>query len=503
MSNPIPPVRSAPSPAPGWVRGALVLVLVACAAFQWRYATTVAAGSDPSGYLNHARMLTEGRLEIEQRIPAEVQPSPDPTHFTPLGFWPNPARGALVPTYPQGLPLHLALARFAFDWDGAVLAVLVAAGGGALLLLYLCARELGVAPELSLAGAGVLGLSPVFIFSSLQPLSDTLAATWCCAAMWCALRARRGGLAWAWGAGTTVAVAVLVRPTNALIVPAVAVLLGSGPRLVAATLGGLPGALWLAYLNQRLYGHPLASGYGDIGHLLGWEWLLPTLKLYARWLPALLPAVVFVLPFAALLAWRQQGRVLVSLALWWFAITGFYAFYTVTHETWWCLRFVLPALPAAVLGALVGLDLLLSRWRGGSPWSTRSGAIALVLWSAVVFGVWSRPLGLLALGRHEAAYRDAMAWATAHLPPDAVLATLPASGSAYFYTGFPVLRWDLMTAEEFAAYNARFEASGRPVYALLFPGEEPAALRTHMPVAWEKIAEVSGLTYWKTVRPAP
>lgn len=502
VRSPTPPA-AAPTPAPRWARVLLTALLLAWAVFQIRHTTTVAAGSDSSGYLNFARLLAAGELSAAHRLPPGLPEGSNPVHFIPLGFWPMPDTGRMAPTYPPGLPLHLAGAGLLLGWQTGPLAVIVGGAVAGLLLIYLAARELGLPPASALAGAAMLGLSPVFVFTSLQPLSDTLATTWCCAAFYAALRARRGGQAWSVATGAAVAVAVLVRPTDVLIVPALVVLLGTLPRLAGATLGGLPGALWLGYVNQHLYGHPLASGYGDVLQTLGREWLSVTLVHYARWLPTLLPALLLVLPWLALLRWRQQGRALLALGLWWFAFLAFYGFYSVTHEAWWCLRFILPALPALILGALLGLEAWLDRASRASLQRRQIAAAGLALWSGALLVFWTPRLELLSMSRYEKAYEDATRWAGANLPAGSVVATLAASGAIHHYTPFAVLRWDTMQPAEFARYRESLERNRQPLFALLFPHETAALLAERLPGDWEKVAEISGLTYWKNVTAGP
>ena len=93
-------------------------------------------------------------------------------------------------------------------------------------------------------------------------------------------------------AGAAFAAAVLTRPTNLLLAPALVVLIGWKPRqLLAFVAGGLPGAAWLAWYNHALYGHPLASGYGNIGAAFGVRYGAPTALHFGKWLALLLPAV--------------------------------------------------------------------------------------------------------------------------------------------------------------------------------------------------------------------
>jgi hypothetical protein len=498
MSNSNPPV--ALSAVPRWLRWLLLPAVLGWIIFQGTHTTTIAAGSDSSGYMNGAKMFAQGRLQTPQRIPAELGTAYLHVNFVPLGFW-MAARspGLLVPTYPPGLPLHLAAASLVLGWEWGPLFTLVLGATGGLVLLYLCARELGVSAELAFAGSVVLGFCPVFQFSAFQPLSDTLATTWCTAAVWTALRARRGGLGWAWATGAAFAVAVLVRPSNALLLPCLIVLLGNWRRLLVAGIGGLPGALWLGYINQLLNGHPLRTGYGDISTALGVEWLVPTLGFYARWIPLLLPALVSVLPLAALWRWRSQGRVLLALALWGFAFFGFYGIYSITHEVWWCLRFVLPAFPALILASLLGAETVLALPALRARWWRPALAVVLAGWALVSCFYWRPRFDLVYLSGYQTAYREGCRWVREHLPADAIIATLPASGSLYYYNENAVLRWDTMTAEQFREYAALLQRGHRPIYAMLFPGEEDNAFKERMPYQWEKVGDVSGITFWKLV----
>ena len=499
MSNPNPP--TAPTAAPLWLLALATVGLAALAWFLHGQTTVVAAGSDSSGYLNAARLLARGELSTPQRLPPELGPDVPPFHFMPLGYGRGGHAGVIVPTYPLGLPLHFAAGGLALGWRLGPLWVIVGGAVAGILLCYVCGREFGISPPLAFAGAATLALTPLFLFSSIQPLSDTLAMTWCVGAVWLALRARRGAAAWAVACGAALAGCVLVRPSNVLLLPCLVILLGDWRRLLAAGLGGLPGALALAWCNQRLYGNPFTTGYGNVLASLDSQWVLPTLLHIGLWTARLLPAGLLLLPLAALPLWRQRGRLLLALAAWGAAFVAFYSFYDVTHETWWCLRFILPALPALVFAALLGLDTLCARAKDAAPRWRLLAAGGLVVWSAAVYQAWVPRLGLLEIGRNESAYHEAGLWARRNLPPNAVVATLPASGALYYYTGFTVMRWDLMSPADFKRYAAILRAANRPVYAMLFNGEA-RALEEHMPDKWERIETVAGISFWR-LAPAP
>src|SRR5688572_29119838 len=194
--------------------------------------TTAAAGaSDSSGYLNGARLLASGQLQAELRLPPEFRPptADDQKVFTPLGFVTSPRPIHMIPAYATGLPLHFALAAKIFGWDAGPLLVELLAAAFVVWLCYLIAREMGLSAPLAAAGATALAVCPIFFFTSIQALSDTLATAWSLAAFYCGLRARRSNK-WAAVCGAALSIAVLVRMTNVFLTPALLVLRGLDAR---------------------------------------------------------------------------------------------------------------------------------------------------------------------------------------------------------------------------------------------------------------------------------
>ena len=482
----------APSPAPRWFAWMAAVVLLGYGAFLGAYFTPVAGGSDSSGYLNAAQLLAHGKLTAPQRDFSGLTAS-SATQFQPLGFIAEPARARLVPTYPLGLPAHLALAGTLFGWTAGPLLVGVGATLAAMILCYAVARELALPWTLAAAGAVMFGAFPVTLFIAIQPLSDVLATSWTLAAILATLRARRS-LAWAFATGIALSIAVFVRPTNVLLIPALAVLLSRGWRpLVLATLGGIPGALALLALNAHLYGSPWRMGYGSIFEAFGADYFWPTTFHFAKWLAVLLPAVVLLLPFAALRVVRSRLRELLGLALWFFVPVIFYTYYEISHEVWWCLRFILPAVPALILAAMLGLNaLIVSR-----PRLLTSTAAILAAWSVAISVYWTAHFHTLLSKTYEQAYAELGHWAQDHLPANTVLLTNNDSGALYYYTPFPVLRWDQMSAEEFSRHAAQLTRAGRPLHLIVTTDEEAHVLTERAPARWEKTSVVAHRSIWR------
>ncbi|MBI3874376.1 MAG: glycosyltransferase family 39 protein, partial [Verrucomicrobia bacterium] len=385
-------------------RAAVVAVALAAAVyaiFLARHVSPHAGGADSSGYLHSAQLLSHGKFTA----PARAVPGHGVTDFgkfahVPLGFVLR-GDGQLVPTYPTGLPLQLCVAAAVVGWANAVTVVNVFVSLASGALLYALARQLRVRPALALGGVALLWACPLFLFTALQPMSDLPALGWCLAALYCAVRAR-DDWRWALAGGCCVGVAVLVRPTNLLLVAPLVVALGWRPRSwLALGLGGLPAAAFLVFYNKTVYGAVVATGYGDIRSSFSADFLAHNLAHFARWIPALLSPLVLlaaVAPFLA--AGRRRGAL--ALAVWAVVLIGFYAFYYHSGETWWYLRFILPAFPALILLALVALQVA----GDALAWRTRVGVLMLAGLILALVLPWKqiRPGEVLAIEPGERTY---------------------------------------------------------------------------------------------------
>jgi hypothetical protein len=97
----------------------------------------------------------------------------------------------------------------------------------------------------------------------------------------------------------------------------------------------------------------------------------------------------------------------------------------------------------------------------------------------------------------DSEYTDVCAWAHANLPEDALVVCMQASGALYFYTAFPIMRWDLVTQAQFDDHAARLRASGRPTYALLTVDEQEKAFRETIAGRWKLTQSIRGYGVWR------
>lgn len=476
--------RSAPARWPlGWWLAAAALVL-AYGGLLAATASSHASGSDQSGYLSCARLLASGeRFAAVRPVPGTPPDQLSPWLFTPLGFAPAPQPGALLPTYPPGFPLHLVAASWLVGWDAAGVAVQALAGAALLLLVCLLGRELGLPPAGGLAAVLLIAAFPVTLHFFTWMMSDGLAATWCCAAVLGALHARRR-TASAAAAGFAFSVAVLVRPTDALLLPALALAL---PRRRGAWLafaaGAAPGALLQAAYNLEVYGRALTTGYRNVGGLFSAAYFLPRIAHFATWIGRFLT-----LPLAAL--WlvgvgRAVGgdrRQLLLLA-WLAPVVAFYAFYFHSIESWWYLRFILPAVPAFVLGGVLAGEELRGRLDARVAWRCGRVAVAglalLVVGYGVASGVaWIRHFGVLDIAADTEVYPRSLEWFERQTPPGSPVAAMQFSGALFYATERPLVRYDIAKPEVLRRIANRAGRAGAPLHALVFDWElEPLHAR--------------------------
>ena len=480
-------------------RVALLAAFIAYAAFLIGRVGAHAGGSDATGYLNSARLLAQGATATLQRIPAGLDPEGfEWFAFIPLGFSPLPEQ-KMVPTYPIGLPLALAGTAAVTGWQLAPPLVMVASALAAVALMIPLGRAAGLPRNWSVFGALLLGASPLTTFMSVQLMSDIpamAAATGTIVSAWHSRTHRR----WAVLAGAVFAIGVLIRPSNLILIFPVALCLGfDWRRWLLLGIGGLPGAVTQLVYSTAAYGNPLASGYGgDLATKFSFGVIPATLVHYVRWLPILLTPVGFA---ALTLPWLGRRDLFAWVLVAWIAVIFcFYISYWHTHETWWYLRFVLPAFPACLVGGLWVIHRLWLRIRWDrlhTPVVARSFALAASLVVLAHSSLWHGRLHAAEIGGSEIVYPKTVAWLRTHLPPEAIVLNVQTSGALFYHSDFQMVRWDMLKPAHFARITANALSTHRPIFAVLFPHEVKDALEVHAPGAWQQVGAVRQVTIWQ------
>ena len=491
---------------------AIVAVLTGLGIGTW-----TAGSADAYGYVSQSQLWRTGALIQAEPLASKV-PWPQPEwSLSPLGYRPAAGPGAIVPTYPPGLPLVMAGASVIAGFN-AVFWVVPLLGGLAVWMTYRLGRQIGT-PVSGAVGALLLTLSPVFLYQIAQPMSDVPVTAWWTGAL-------TGMLA---GnplvAGLCAAAAVLTRPN--LVVLAAWLLLwlvwrehqaGRAWRAVtaAALRFAVPVAVaagGLAVLNTHLYGHPWATGYGPAGamfstanvsinlrHNLGWLWSTQTPLVFAA---LLAPFLETASPPAhgGGIEPRERGRTPVvlrrSLPAVGFAglVLASYLAYS-PFEEWSYLRFLLPALPILLV---LAADVLL-RPLSHLPAAARLPAVtACVALLAGCYLVIAEQGGAMLLRSLEQRYAAAGAYVARAMPPSAVLFSVQESGPLRLYGQRTTIRFDFIEPDGLDRAVAFLQQAGCQPYFALEDWEE-AQFRTRFAAAgtlgrldWPPAAEIGGL----------
>jgi hypothetical protein len=470
----------------------VAIVFVCFGILLARHVGAYAGSSDASGYMNDARLLASGDLHPAQRVVEGVPPEALPfMGYIPLGFLPLD-HGKMYPTYPIGLPILLLMGSEVCGWITGPNVVMWLHAMACLWVAFLLFRELQLGPEMSLLGVILLGSSALFLFMSLQTMSDVPATLWATLAVLGCLKAKRR-MRWAVLAGFCFGYGILVRPTSILMIfPILAFFPWSPRRGILFCLGGLPIAGFLGVMNSVLYGKVVTTGYGDLSALFGTRYIPPTLHNYVSSLPIeLTPLVILALMFP-FLGNGLRLSVRIGICVWILVFFAFYSAYYCTHEAWWYLRFVLPTYPALIACILFALN------RMGVICSSFDaiGWILLVALIAVWNRHWVLKLTALDIGYGEKIYPETCEYIDRWIPPNSVILCMQESGAILYYTKNVIVRWDSISRENLPMLVDSCRKARRGLYMVLFPFEEADALKKFDRARWRQTAKVRDVSIW-------
>lgn len=468
------------------------VVAAATAGVGVGYGTYSASGSDASGYISEARLLSSARIAAEEPLARQVAWPNATWTFSPLGYRPGRTAGELVPTYPAGLPLSIAPVLL-LENELAAYLVVPFLGAFAVLFTYVLGARLHSRPA-GIAAAALLATSPVFLFQLVQPMSDVAVTAWWALAFVFALSPVPGSPL---AAGAAAGLAVLTRPNLLPLAAVVALAVINWPRgrhdrrlqrrnVFAFAAGIAPAIGTFVFLQWRLYGSPFMSGYGSAGELFAASNIAPNISAYANRIlhgerPALGLATLAVILLFVRRGHGENGpdlkRSLVLATLAAGMVVVLYMPYAVFAE-WSYLRFLLPAFP--LLFVLLGALLVNTSLRLPSPIRGLVFVAALTVACSLNI-VLADQEQAFNLRRYESRYRMAGAYLKAALSSDAVIVAVQESGSARYYVGVPILRWDQLDVDLDTALAAMLAIGRHPV--LLVEDWETPDLRMKFPTS--------------------
>lgn len=434
-----------------------------------QFGSTVAGGSDSYGYVSQAERWRTGRLVQQQDIVRESPwPWADQT-WSPLGYRPRPdRRDTIVPLYPVGLPLLMALFQVAAGYCAAFLVVPCC---GALLvwLTYVLGTRLFDRPLVALLGALLVAASPVFLYQLMNPMSDVPAA----AAWTLALALAVSG--WPLSSGVAMGALLMIRPNLA---PLALVLLGwtamsSGKSAVRVALGIVPAVVALLTINARVNGSPFASGYGQLSQYYSWSYAATNVRQYAvALIDVETPVVALAGLFFVAPSWFPRGRIPFRRALAGGTILVVllsYLFY-LPFDAWWYLRFFLPVWPILMLLTAAALEAVgrraLSTTSVPPAWAASlvCAIVGLLAWRGARV---AEDRSAFDLARGDRRYVNVARFVAEHTDPNAVIFSMQHSGSLRLYAGRLTLRWDVLDPRWLDGAVAHLQSVGRRPYFVL------------------------------------
>ena len=461
---------------------AVAMALAVGALGIWK-GSFVAGDGDAFGYVSEADLIAHGSLRIEQQF---VRTLPWPFadwSFAPAGYRPATIRGFIVPTYPVGVPLAMALFQ---RLAGARAVFYVVPLMGALCVWMTSVLGTSVHGRLTGTLAAILvATSPSFLVELMAPASD-VAAT----ALWTSTLALalRNSQAAALGAGVVAALAILTRPNLAPLAAVVGlfyvwnILRADADReraMIRASLfvvAAVSGCLAVAVINNHLYGSPLRSGYEPLGALYALANAVANLDRYPRWLIQTQTPFICVAVVAPVFARARSSRPkapplaasdVVLLAAFAAVVFLSYLFYRpFGRDEWTYLRFLLPAYPALlILSVAVTVETtrrLIARERTATA-AAATICVALSGWLAHE----SIQRGALVARLVERRYVDVGKYIEAMLPPNSVFIAKLHAGSIRYYSGRLTMNYDWLERRWLDEAVKELSARGyRPFIAL-------------------------------------
>ena len=438
-----------------------------------------ASGADAYAYVTQADLLLTGRLTVPVPIANEV-PWPAPlSTFVPFGYAAVAHEPAIASAVGPGLPLLMALFK-AIGGHAALFLVVPIAAALLVWSTFAVGRALG-SSSLGLGAAWLTATSPAFLTMVKEPMSDVPAAAFWALATWKALDASR------WSSvvsGVAAAIAILIRPN---LVP-IAAVLGAWMvwpraedsariRLRSFVVFSVPVVLAcvaIAWINQALFGSPLASGYGAPEQLFSAANVMTNIRRYGAWLAetqtplAFAGIIALIVPathfWPARGAWRG-ALLLASIAVVVFAI---YAFY-LPFDAWWFLRLLLPAWLALCIGT-AALIAAASRFAGSRAREVQVVAlIALGVYTAVL----ASRLNVFPDNEGERRYATVAELVRQATDSSSIILASIHTGPIRYYAGRDTMRFDLLNEEWLDRAIAWLTEHGRHPYILIEDWERP------------------------------
>jgi hypothetical protein len=426
-----------------------------------RFLVATIGGADSYGYVSASQLIAQGRLIAEAPVAEFLSAANRMVIASPLGWAPSPDGSSIVPAYPLGLPVVMAM----FSAVAGSNAVFAVAPVLALLTLFFMHRltKAWYDADTALLAAALLAWNPLFIAYAKQPMSDVAATMWIVVSMWLAVKSTSSS---AVIAGIAAAAAVFTRP--ALLPAAIAMVLVARRGDIArrrAMLCGAGLAIGLVpqlVLQAYLFGSPLATGYGNTSALFSWSHVVDNLGIFSKHMWFVVGPVWLLGLIVGIFAGRPEPRTKPLIVFG--AVVAPYLFF-LPFDHWETLRYLLPGL--AILTVTVAAGLMRFARTPQHPVAT---AILLCGFMGVAVAqaeLLLRRSDAWRMADVEARYPLAGEWVNINTPQGSVVLANQHSGSLRWYGRRQTLRWDFIAPEDLVSTVGDLESRGATAYVAL------------------------------------
>jgi hypothetical protein len=360
----------------------------------------------------------------------------------------------------------------------------------------------------------MLALSPIVVFMGLQIVSDVPSMMLDLVAVYASLVCRRK-IRWAWIAGMAFGFAVLIRPTNILMLIPIIFCLPLNIRVLTLfALGGLPSAIFQCIYSLSIYGDPFHLGYGNPFQVsqgsvlfnlfdLSFSFMFTRFQYYIYWIARLMSPLILLgwlgTVFNHKLSWRDRA----FLISWFGSFIMLYCSYSFYND-WWFTRFLLPGWPALIIGSLITakyigeiLEKHVRHVRGNSS-SLVSRIPALGLVTLVVafsiHNIRSFNMSSIYIGAQQE--KDIVIWGIKQIPSNSLTISGYWSGMLKYYGGLNIVNHSEMNAARWNILKEKVRSKGSSIYALLLP-HEVALAQKNIPGEWFLLGSYEDQTLWR------
>jgi hypothetical protein len=186
------------------------------------------------------------------------------------------------------------------------------------------------------------------------------------------------------------------------------------------------------------------------------------------------------------------------IVAWFVPFFVFYAFYGY-WDGWLCVRFLLPAVPALLVGVFLLVRDLAAVISPRHPRISVAIAAALAIWIVVAPVRSTRKLDILpVLPVLEKSYPHLIRWADTQMPKNAIVISGVLSASFLYYADRQIVRYDEMNNDQFQTLRAYAANAGMPWFAVL-PADELDldALRKKFRGDWKKLGTEGDVSIYR------